>query len=313
METTTSGPSLGCAWRAGTSAPPRPVFPAPRARSGGAGGGWTRGGRALGAATAATSGPPQRRRAEFVSRCRGRLLAGGLRERRGGPSEGRAPRCGAARGGGRGVGDGANAVRGGSVREGRAGVRGAAPAPPPAPASPARSPSRFAAARAVRLQWGRRADRSGGSDGSFLCSDHAAPACSDVSSVILRRVAGPCPPAPAVPAAPKRGEESDSPGRPATLQHPPPGQAEGPPGVHRGSWEDPGSVARLLHLVSSWKRPRTSKVSVQSVTSESLSSPSALELSSFYLLLPKTHTLVLQTVESPAFSAPEFLNGNGLI
>ncbi|XP_072807270.1 THAP domain-containing protein 10 [Vicugna pacos] len=132
--------------------------------------------------------------------------------------------------------------RGGGASEGRA--------------PSVRSPSRFAAARAVRLQWGRRADRSGGSDRSFLCSDHAAPACSDVSSVILRRVAGPCPPAPAVAAAPKRGEES---GRPAALLHPPPGQAEGPPGVHRGSWEDPGSVARLLHLVSSWKRPRTSK------------------------------------------------------
>lgn len=52
---------------------------------------------------------------------------------------------------------------------------------------------RFPKDRAVRLLWdrfvrGRRADWYGGNDRSVICSDHFAPACFDVSSVIQKNL-----------------------------------------------------------------------------------------------------------------------------
>ncbi|XP_030670542.1 THAP domain-containing protein 10 isoform X1 [Nomascus leucogenys] len=90
---------------------------------------------------------------------------------------------------------------------------------------------RFPKDRAVRLLWDRfvrgcRADWYGGNDRSVICSDHFAPACFDVSSVIqknlrfsqrLRLVAGAVPTLHRVPAlASKGGEEGDQAGRPDT-------------------------------------------------------------------------------------------------
>ncbi|XP_039093790.1 THAP domain-containing protein 10 [Hyaena hyaena] len=56
-----------------------------------------------------------------------------------------------------------------------------------------RSLFRFPKDRAVRLLWdrfvrGRRADWYGGNDRSVICSDHFAPACFDVSSVIQKNL-----------------------------------------------------------------------------------------------------------------------------
>ncbi|XP_069314285.1 THAP domain-containing protein 10 [Eulemur rufifrons] len=88
---------------------------------------------------------------------------------------------------------------------------------------------RFPKDRAVRLLWDRfvqgcRADWYGGNDRSVICSDHFAPACFDVSSVIqknlrfsqrLRLVAGAVPTLHRVPApAPKGEEEGDLAGGP---------------------------------------------------------------------------------------------------
>ncbi|XP_006743336.1 THAP domain-containing protein 10 [Leptonychotes weddellii] len=80
---------------------------------------------------------------------------------------------------------------------------------------------RFPKDRAVRLLWdrfvrGRRADWYGGNDRSVICSDHFAPACFDVSSVIqknlrfsqrLRLVAGAVPTLHRVSAPAPKGEE----------------------------------------------------------------------------------------------------------
>ncbi|XP_064238257.1 THAP domain-containing protein 10 isoform X2 [Aotus nancymaae] len=90
---------------------------------------------------------------------------------------------------------------------------------------------RFPKDRAVRLLWDRfvrgcRADWYGGNDRSVICSDHFAPACFDVSSVIqknlhfsqrLRLVAGAVPTLHRVAApAPKWKEEGAQAGRPDT-------------------------------------------------------------------------------------------------
>ncbi|XP_073852260.1 THAP domain-containing protein 10 isoform X3 [Macaca fascicularis] len=90
---------------------------------------------------------------------------------------------------------------------------------------------RFPKDRAVRLLWDRfvrgcRADWYGGNDRSVICSDHFAPACFDVSSVIqknlrfsqrLRLVAGAVPTLHRVPAPASKGEEErDQAGRPDT-------------------------------------------------------------------------------------------------
>ena len=176
---------------------------------------------------------------------------------------------------------------------------------------------RFPKDRAVRLLWGRfvrsrRADWYEGNDISVICSDHFATACFDVSSVIqknlrfsqrLRFVAGAVPTLHRVSSpAPKGQEEGDGAGgpeqggEPQAVRQPEaaPGpacctllrarkraaasQVKGHPGVPRGSLEDPGSVARLLHLVSSWESHLTSKVSVYSVISKSLFSINTVEL-----------------------------------
>ncbi|XP_007467907.1 PREDICTED: THAP domain-containing protein 10 [Lipotes vexillifer] len=88
---------------------------------------------------------------------------------------------------------------------------------------------RFPKDRAVRLLWdsfvrGRRADWYEGNDRSVICSDHFAPACFDVSSVIqenlrfsqrLRLVAGAVPTLHRVSSpAPKGQEEGDGAGGP---------------------------------------------------------------------------------------------------
>nr|XP_012623767.1 THAP domain-containing protein 10 [Microcebus murinus] len=88
---------------------------------------------------------------------------------------------------------------------------------------------RFPKDRAVRLLWDRfvqgfRADWYGGNDRSVICSDHFAPACFDVSSVIqkklrfsqrLRLVAGAVPTLHRMPVpAPKGEEEGDLAGGP---------------------------------------------------------------------------------------------------
>ncbi|XP_012496107.1 PREDICTED: THAP domain-containing protein 10 [Propithecus coquereli] len=79
---------------------------------------------------------------------------------------------------------------------------------------------RFPKDRAVRLLWDRfvqgcRADWYGGNDRSVICSDHFAPACFDVSSVIqknlrfsqrLRLVAGAVPTLHRVPAPTPKGD-----------------------------------------------------------------------------------------------------------
>uniref|UniRef100_A0A8I3W1J2 THAP domain-containing protein 1 n=2 Tax=Callithrix jacchus TaxID=9483 RepID=A0A8I3W1J2_CALJA len=90
---------------------------------------------------------------------------------------------------------------------------------------------RFPKDRAVRLLWDRfvrgcRADWYGGNDRSVICSDHFAPACFDVSSVIqknlhfsqrLRLVAGAVPTLHRVAApAPKWKEEGAQASRPDT-------------------------------------------------------------------------------------------------
>ncbi|XP_003929727.1 THAP domain-containing protein 10 [Saimiri boliviensis] len=90
---------------------------------------------------------------------------------------------------------------------------------------------RFPKDRAVRLLWDRfvqgcRADWYGGNDRSLICSDHFAPACFDVSSVIqknlhfsqrLRLVAGAVPTLHRVAApAPTWKEEGAQAGRPDT-------------------------------------------------------------------------------------------------
>lgn len=151
-----------------------------------------------------------------------------------------------------------------------------------------------------------------GNDRSVICSDHFAPACFDVSSVIqknlrfsqrLRLVAGAVPTLHRVSSPASMGQEEgdgaggpEKGGEPQAVRQPEaaPGpacctllrarkrakasQVKGHPGVPRGSLEDPGSVARLLHLVSSWESHLTSKVSVYSVISKSLFSINTLEL-----------------------------------
>ncbi|XP_072471650.1 THAP domain-containing protein 10 [Notamacropus eugenii] len=94
---------------------------------------------------------------------------------------------------------------------------------------------RFPKDRSVRLLWdrfvrGRRADWYGGNDRSVICSDHFAPCCFDVSSVIqknlrfsqrLRLVAGAVPTLHRAPALPAEGPpEAEGPGeaRPAALR-----------------------------------------------------------------------------------------------
>lgn len=104
---------------------------------------------------------------------------------------------------------------------------------------------RFPKDRAVRLLWdrfvrGRRADWYGGNDRSVICSDHFAPACFDVSSVIqknlrfsqrLRLVAGAVPTLHRVSApAPKGEEEGEHAGGPEKGGEPQAGrQAEAAP------------------------------------------------------------------------------------
>lgn len=141
---------------------------------------------------------------------------------------------------------------------------------------------RFPKDRVVRLLWDRfvrgcRADWYRGNDSSVICSDHFAPACFDVSSVIqknlrfsqrLRLVAGALPTlhrmsSPA-PTTEKEGDQAGDPekrGKPQAVRHseaaPHPesyallrarkmaaaSQVKGHPGAHRGSWKDLRTVA----------------------------------------------------------------------
>ncbi|KAM8907479.1 THAP domain-containing protein 10 [Lycaon pictus] len=111
---------------------------------------------------------------------------------------------------------------------------------------------RFPKDRAVRLLWdrfvrGRRADWYGGNDRSVICSDHFAPACFDVSSVLqknlrfsqrLRLVAGAVPTLHRGTAPAPRGDGgrggAGPPADPAAQPAPPPSPARcAPPGARR--------------------------------------------------------------------------------
>uniref|UniRef100_A0A452FT80 THAP domain containing 10 n=1 Tax=Capra hircus TaxID=9925 RepID=A0A452FT80_CAPHI len=132
-----------------------------------------------------------------------------------------------------------------------------------------------------RFPKGRARAAAVGPDSSVICSEHFAPACFDVSLVIqknlhfserLRPVAGAASILHPVSSLGRPGTE-ESPrqsGSPRLPQGQPPVHSSGPRrGLsasqikgHPRVLQEPQSVARLLHLVSSWENHLTTKVFV---------------------------------------------------
>ncbi|XP_007479714.1 THAP domain-containing protein 10 [Monodelphis domestica] len=131
---------------------------------------------------------------------------------------------------------------------------------------------RFPKDRAVRMLWdrfvrGRRADWYGGNDRSVICSDHFAPGCFDVSSVIqknlrfsqrLRLVAGAVPTLHRAPALPAE----EHPEEPAPTSTPAPERAEErgedrPVGQQQ---DDPPANPTPCRLLPARMRPATAQI-----------------------------------------------------
>ncbi|XP_031811156.1 THAP domain-containing protein 10 [Sarcophilus harrisii] len=133
---------------------------------------------------------------------------------------------------------------------------------------------RFPKDRAVRLLWdrfvrGRRADWYGGNDRSVICSDHFAPCCFDVSSVIqknlhfsqrLRLVAGAVPTLhrpPALPPEARPGEPAPAPAPEAEEQGEPHAAAAPQPDV------PPAEPPPCGPPLPSGKRPATAQITYE--------------------------------------------------
>ncbi|XP_074150766.1 THAP domain-containing protein 10 [Sminthopsis crassicaudata] len=140
---------------------------------------------------------------------------------------------------------------------------------------------RFPKDRAVRLLWdrfvrGHRADWYGGNDRSVICSDHFAPCCFDVSSVIqknlhfsqrLRLVAGAVPTLHRTPALPPEERPEEPAPAPASAPAPAPAPKAEEHGEPRAAALQPdvppADPPPCRPLLPSRKRPATAQITYE--------------------------------------------------